>query len=424
MKRLSAALLAVLLFPLSGCMEATPIDEFGYVLSVGVDEGETERFSFSFLIQQDSSADEAEAGAGADVISAEGGSIYEAISIAQLGVAYKLNFSRTNYIAIAKSAADEGLLEEFLESNLDELGIRRSVKVIIVLGKCSDYFNGLNSKNMPNVSKRQFNLFESFSGEGVIPMTNLTLLLEAVNGGRFDAVLAIGAIDSSIESDEGEGSEGGGSSAEEMLGDAPSKGKPSGGESPEEGGAGGDGTTAGFKREGGLKSYSRGCAAMDGMRIAGVLDGEDSEVILMATGRFDQGRLGYIGKDGYYDILIKSDGKPETELDTESMTGSVRLGFVCTVEMDTAGNAGEIWESELREALEDYLEEELSRVFHICRDMNSDAMGFGKTAAMHFKTLSEWKEFAWKEKYPLLETTFTVSLKKEYVEADGLEEQN
>lgn len=35
-----------------GCLEATSLDEYGYVLTIGVDQGEQKKYNISFLLQR------------------------------------------------------------------------------------------------------------------------------------------------------------------------------------------------------------------------------------------------------------------------------------------------------------------------------------------------------------------------------------
>lgn len=412
MKRLKAmGVICLVGLMLTGCIPSTPLDEYGYVLSIGVDKGEQKKYSFSFLIQQEGNSQENENGAGGMVLSAEGNSIFEAISTAELGQPYALNFKRTNYIAFALDAAKCGLMEEFLDISFVTLKIRQSVKLIVTLGESKEYLEGLNSKQHPNVAKRQYGLFQNYSSEGVIPMTNLALFFESVSGRRSDPVLAVGALDLSIPP-ESEDSTGGGGS---------------GGETGGKGGKGGEeqkktdpaGTTTGVKRTGGLRSYSKGCAIFDGMKLVGILDGGDTEMILIARGLYEQGGYSYEDEQGFYSFHLSSESKPKIKLTLgDEPRGTMDVILYFRMEMDTSRTARNRWEEEVKPTIENYLAAELQRVFKACQSLNSDAFALGKQAAVHFTDAAEWEVYNWKEKYPLLQMDFRVCLRLEDANVD------
>ena len=49
-------------------------------------------------------------------------------------------------------------------------------------------------------------------------------------------------------------------------------------------------------------------------------------------------------------------------------------------------------------------------VFEKCRSAGSDAMGFGRSAAKHFKTLREFDSYDWKAAFRNAEAEFIVEL--------------
>lgn len=50
----AACVLLVLAFllPCAGCLQGVSLDEYGYVLTIGVDQGEQKKFNISFLLQR------------------------------------------------------------------------------------------------------------------------------------------------------------------------------------------------------------------------------------------------------------------------------------------------------------------------------------------------------------------------------------
>ena len=156
-----------------GCLEATSLDEYGYVLTIGVDQGEQKKYNISFLLQKEGDSQEAQTGAGSYIVTAEGDNLFDAIMVAHVGIPFELNFTRTNFILLSDQISSSRM-DEFLSISFNALNLRQSVKLVIVRGTCAEYFEGLTSADIPNVAKRQYNLFRMYQQEGMVPMTNFT----------------------------------------------------------------------------------------------------------------------------------------------------------------------------------------------------------------------------------------------------------
>ncbi len=397
MRRLSGALTLLLLaaaaaIAAAGCLAGTPVDENSYVMSIGVDAGLTRKYYVSFLIQLEGNSQQSGVGQGEMVLAAEGDNLFEAIGNAQLAVTDNLSFTRTNYIAFSLDVAKTQMMNGFMDVALNELGIRRSVKLFVVRGSCNEYFKGLNSPTEPSVTKRQLGMYHSYESRGTLPMTNLSLYREAVSGGRFDVMLPTGSVDTSNETFTGTDSSGG-----------------EGGSN----GATGSGTTAGVNRDSGLSSYPWGCAVFNGEALAGVLSGDDTKYLLMARGEFKEGYIYYKNEHSEYAFALTATKKAGVKLEVDGEgVPRAEVGIVLSarVQVDTAGDLIEIWENGLKEEFEGYLEAQLARVFLICRDMGSDVLGFGRYMSMRFKSTRSWEEYDWKEKYMKMEVAFNVNV--------------
>lgn len=379
----------------AGCLDATQLDEYSYVMAIGVDVGEIKKYYVSFLIQMEGTTQQSEAGKGEMVLAAEGDSLFEAVTVAELTISDKLNFMRTNYVAFSLDVAKTQLMGDFLSASLNELGIRRSANLFVTLISCSDYFKGLNSLKEPSVAKRQYGLYISNEYTGLLPLTSLSLYKEAVSGGRFDVMVPTGSIDTSNETESGVESEkdGGGTEAS---------------------GSKGSGTTAGVNRDGGLDSYPYGCAVFHEGYLAGVLNGKDTQFLLMASGGFTKGPVYYKNSESEYAFLLEALKTPKVVFENgETPRADITIVLTGRVEADTAGNIVYIWESSLKREFEQYIEDELMRVFLICRDMGSDVLGFGRYASMECANIRQWEETNWKERYKKMEVSFHVTVKPE-----------
>ena len=164
-----------------------------------------------------------------------------------------------------------------------------------------------------------------------------------------------------------------------------------------------------------------GCAVFDGGIMKGVLNGGDTETILMAKGLFHNGRLTYGEGEDQIVLLLKNGGMPKVDISLEpAPKGELSLVLQCHVESGELDVGYEKWNDELKPRLEEYMCNELKRVFELCRSMNSDAYEIGKYAAMHFSSVEDWENYNWKERYSELEMQFNVSLYIENEEINSL----
>ena len=180
MKRISKTICLMLAaafvaFNMAGCISYVAIDEYGYVMTVGVDKGETYEYRFCFIVQVEGES-QGESDAENVVLSAEGDNIYDAVAVVEVGVPYQLNFGRANYMLFSKDVAETGYIARFIDESFKNLGVRRSTKLMVVLGDSLDYCIGVVSKDNPNTSKRQYSILRDYVSEGLTPITNLSLI--------------------------------------------------------------------------------------------------------------------------------------------------------------------------------------------------------------------------------------------------------
>ena len=110
-----------------GCLEATSLDEYGYVLTIGVDQGEQKKYNISFLLQKEGDSQEAQTGAGSYIITAEGDNLFDVLTVVHVGVPYELNFTRTNFILLSDQIASSSRMDEFLSISFNALKLRACI---------------------------------------------------------------------------------------------------------------------------------------------------------------------------------------------------------------------------------------------------------------------------------------------------------
>ena len=409
---LAGSLLACLL---GGCLGPVSLDEYKYVASIGVDVGQAETYAFTFLLQSEANDSGSQSAAGkAILVGAEGEDLFHAITTVHMGVPYQLNFERLNTIVFSKETAEQGALSSMSRVSLNALNIRQSVKLLVSLCTARDFLDGMAGAGMQNMTKLQYSLLRNYHEEGTSPLINYSLVHEAVEGGRLDPVITLGGLDeSAVEKDkEGEDSQDS-QDSQDSRDTSQEDGQQEKAEQGEQPGQaqGGETTTEGIPRLGGMAVYAAGVALFDGWNMVGVLDSYDTRFLLMGAGQFVRGSLSIPYEDSSLTILLADTGAYRAQVETqEQPKGEVSLLLTCEVLQDDQRLSKRGWENGLKQAAEAYIEAELERVFRLCQSLHCDAMGIGRAASRNFSRAADWEAYGWKEKYPQLELSFQVRL--------------
>ena len=404
-----AALMIILMLCLisCGCMGAVQADDYIYVVGIGFDRGQQYRYNVSFLVQTESGGNTQSAQGGAEVLSAEGDTVHDAIVTLHAGGPFRMNFSRVNTLFFSEEIARSGDMQELSDLAFNAMRMRHSVKLMVCLCEARDLMQGMCMDNAPNITKVQFSVFQNYSSEGITVITNYSQFMACIREQRMDGVVMLGGIDTTAVYQQNK-------EAEEMTGSSGSGGSGGGGGSSSGGGSEQkqEFTTDGVKRTGGMSPFISGAALFDGWYMKGVISGEDTKYLLLMRGEFEQGMVTVPYGQGKWAVLfLRNAKKPDIELTLgEIPSAQVDIELSCSVLQYVGDTAGMRWKGDMQETTQRYLEEELERVFNICKGLNCDAVGFGQQAAMQFGSSLEWEGYQWKQRYPHMQAKFSVKL--------------
>ena len=410
MKRIALLLAAVLFVAVCGCMGPVQADDYIYVVGIGFDRGQQYRYNVSFLVQTEAGGNTQSAQGGAEVLSAEGDTVHDAIVTLHAGGPFRMNFSRVNTLFFSEEIARGGDMQELSDLAFNALRIRHSVKLMVCLCEAKDLMQGLCLDNSPNITKVQFSVFQNYSGEGITVVTNYSQFMACIRGQRMDGAVMLGGIDTTAVHQQD-------SEAEELTGSSGSGG--AGGGSSGGGSSSGEGsgqkqqfTTEGVKRTGGMSPYISGTALFDGWYMKGTINGNDTKYLLLARGEFEQGMITVPYEEGKWAVLfLRNAKKPDIKLTLGDIpTAQVDIELSCSVLQYVGDTAGMKWKGDMRETTQKFIEGELERVFNMCRKLNCDAIGFGRQAAKQFGSSLNWEGYQWKQRYPQMQARFSVKL--------------
>ena len=381
MKKAALMILAlVLCMNMSGCLGAVQADDYIYVVGIGFDKGSQYRFNVTFLVQKDVSGSEQTSTGGAEIISAEGDTLFDAITVLSAGVPFRINFSRANTFFFGEEVARSGSIKELSNITFNALKIRQSAKLMVCLGTAQRLMQGLCLEDVPNITKLQFSVFQDYAAEGITVITNYAGMLESIRGRRSDPLMMLGGVDvSAVKKQE--------SIAKEMTG------------------------AGGVRRLGGMSPYVAGTALFDGWYMKGTLSGYDTMFLLLGRGELKKGALKVQHNEEWAVLYIKEEKPPRVKLTLSGVPrAEVELEMACNIVKYKGAARSDEWDSGLQQTAEQLISNEMARVFNICRELNSDAFGFGEYASTQFSDIVSWEGYDWKSKYPLMEAEFCVKL--------------
>ena len=402
MKRICLlAVISVISCVLCGCLGAVQADDYMYVVGIGFDKGQQYRYNVSFLVQTESGGNTQSPQGGAEVLSAEGDTVHDAIVTVHAGGPFRLNFSRVNTLFFSEEVARAGNMQELSDLAFNAMRMRHSVKLVVCMSPAKSLMQGLCMDNAPNITKVQFSVFQNYADEGITVVSNYSRFMAGIRGRRQDTAVMLAGLDTTAVQRQDQ-------EAKEITGS--SGGEGGGGEDKQEEKQ--EYTTDGVIRTGGMSPYISGAALFDGWYMKGVISGNDVKYLLLTKGEFKQGIVSIPYEDGKWAVLfLRNAKKPDVELTLgETAHAKVDIQLSCSVLQYVGDTAGVRWEGDMQEISQHYLEQELKRVFYICRGMNSDAMGFGNKAVKQFSSAVQWEAYQWKEKYPSMEADFSVKL--------------
>lgn len=369
------AMLLMLLLCTVGCMKAVPLDEYAYVIAVGLDKGIIQPFKVSFLVQKEGSGEDGQQNAGAEVMSAEGATLSEALQSVQLGFPNSLNLSRVTLFAISDELARDGVMERCLSIALNSYHMRRSVKLMTVQGNACDYFSGLNTQSEPNVTKLQVAMMNAKYVNGAAPLMNIALFTEAIQGGRTDAVTPLGIAMKSRD--------------EENASQTDSKNTAEG-------------------RSGTMSSYIGGVAVYDGKKMVGTIPEHDVCFLLLGRGELKECSLDVLVKGETLSLrlfMIEHSAKAELKDGLAQISLTEKLGGELLSYPKKSMS-----EDDIVAAAQNQLRDGLKRVFETGVKINSDVFGFGRCVSRCFTSSDEWTSYNWKEKLVLCQVEYNVEV--------------
>ncbi|MBQ1817079.1 MAG: hypothetical protein II124_00440 [Clostridia bacterium] len=347
-------LILTFILPLAACLGPVSIDEYGYVISIGIDEGKTKKHYFVFALQRELTEADAQNEGGAVILAEEADGFDEAVAAIEARVPYALSFSRVGFFVFSGKAAQNGALSLLRELSFDSLKVRASAAVMISEGTVVDFLGGLSANNDANVSKIQTAVMLDSRMTGRVTVMSAARLFESMDAGSYGFCAPIGTTDPDIVTSMSE-------KKTEAEGEDPlEQAEPN-------------------ARIGGLKTYLSGTALFSGLVMTGVLDREQTMYLNLANGEFKTGTVSLDTPDGEYTFVITLlSAKRRVKREEDSAVG-IELRLAAAVHSAPGPESPDTLDKVMTELLPSELEKRLSEVASLAHEAGCDAMRMGLT---------------------------------------------
>lgn len=387
MKRILLLLLIAVFLLQAGCLESQTLDESGYVLAIGFDPGDTFAYRVSFAVQKIGTESNEPKTEGFSLHTAEAETLFEAIETVASSLPHQLSFTRTTMILFDLELVQEpGRLEDLLNTEMERLQIRYNVNVFVAIDGAKAVLEGLAAGELKlSLDKLQSHFLDYAQETSFLPLMSLMQLYEATITRHTDAVLPLIGTTEGLR----------------RLGVADSVG------------------TSDYALLGGrmaieteLQAGVGGAALFHNGQMVGVLDAQNVQLLLLATGKFHNGGVRFTppaGGNGEVYLNVSPSGSPEIELTLgERPCAQVRLRLKMDLMHPARLESGTA--QELERQLEEWLCASLQRLFDTCQKLGADSFGFGKLAVQKFTSVSAWEAYDWSADYRRLEVAFKVDV--------------
>lgn len=377
LRLIAAILLIVLLCPCAACLESLPLDEFLYVLDLGVEEGETLTYNFVFMVSVSVRSGDS-SNTSVQILSSEGRDLFEAVEALSAVVPKKITFSRMTLLVFSENLARGGDIPDILDFDEARLKIRDNIRVLISSSPMKELFECMISENDPSMSKLKSNLENNSVYSGTIVDRTLRELRFHLKDKICDVSVGYCAVNAKTPTND-----------MVSIDSYPF-------------------VAGGLLVEGSMGTSLIGTAVFNGSAMVGVLDGQNTCFVMMVTDEFTEGRVWLKSPDGDdMCVLLTKAQKPRVRV-----SGSIAyVECFLTAKVDTPKLSNEIDEEQLILHISRQLKSRADAVFDALKDKRSDVYSFGAWAVMNFSDTEAWESYDWKSVYSELQCEFVFTLK-------------
>lgn len=407
MKRVAVLLVCLTLF-FTGCDKVTELDEKSFVTAIGFDKGENYNLRFTFIFTNPSrSSDSSNPEEKDETIVIEAPSLYSAIEQINNFKSKKIELTHTQIVVFSEALAREGL-EEYIYMLIRSSHFRPNTYVCIADESSMEYLENVNPSGVYHLEKFFQLLFNKMSADTKGDMYLYDSYFRLRSESRAGVLPYCAINKTTITENESESSE---EASEQSTDEKHISGKFS--ENTDD--------FAINTLAGNTVSISENTSQIQGVAV--LKDG----FMVAKLGSLETLCLQMITKSMPKTYFTLSNPKDPDKMITcyITQTKPVKINVNCSdepkidVEINLEGDFAhvgyddyyvehphefeEYFEAKLKEAAEKFL-------LKTTKDLNCDICSFQDSAKSKFLTVEAWKEYNWREKFPLAEYSIKVNL--------------
>ncbi len=378
---------------LSGCYDNNEIENFAYVIAIGVDEADLNSFNLTLQTAVPKSISGGGEGGGGggkstDIISFKTDNFLSGLKKASQYRSMQINLSHTEIIVVSENIAKRGIIP-FLNGLQQNMDIRPNVRIIVTAGEAKEYIESVQPKLLSNPSKYYELLFKSYETDFLVPYTQLEDYLYRAKNYPAQPIAIYTQVDKAINDKK------------------PSK--------DDEGKKSDDGES----EKSSDKMTIKGLAVFQMDKMVGTLIPEEATIYTLLTGKNSNLQIEVTDPlDNRFKVLgtVIKENSSTTEVKIKNGKPKISLNLKLNVDVQAVQSDNNYNESDkaekLKKAYEEYLNKGLKELLSkVTYEYKSDIFGFGQFAKLNFKTINEWEMAKWHEIFPQSEYEYKIELK-------------
>lgn len=421
-------LLIIILFNLTGCYDAKGIEQFAYVVAIGLDI--TDKNQLELTMQFASVAggtSESSPGSSqsnkSTLTSVECNSIDSGISLINSHISKKVNLSHCQEIIVSAKLAYLGV-SEYLDTFANNIELSNDCNIVISKNNAKEYLEKVKPSLETLTARYYESSLNSSQYTGYTVQVNLSEFYSNMKSNYSQAYAILGGInpesskkyssDNSSNKSSSDDSSSGSSSSDSSSSDGSSSDSSSSEESSDNSSNNNSSTeinanyTAGqhpVEDEDAIETL--GIAVFNGDKLVGELTGLDSICHVIVNNELDRCTLSIpspFENEKYVDIALTSSKSPKCSVDFKDSSPIINIdvyliAYGLSLNENTKYNTEEALES-IQNSAEIYIKDQIEHyLYKTSKDFNSDISGFGKYAMKDYLTIDDWNKSNWLENY-------------------------
>jgi len=439
-------LFLLIIFTFTGCLAKTELEDFAYVIAVGVDKGSEDNYIVSFQIAVPIKiAGEGSTGSGKEstsIISLETDTLFNSISRADTMISKEITLSHNKIIVISEEVAKEGI-SKLLNAFVTNREIRPKTSVLVHKGLAKDLLLNLEPILEKNLSRYYDLLLDSNQYTGYAIDNTLfdfyisskdtlsspyALLTEPVreeessidipSRSKYNPDSTPHKKDNTptnntsnttnTDKNTGEHTQNNKNEIKEATGESQNNQAPSDDSATNSADTNSEKTESSQKQENHKTANIAGVAIFANDKMVGEIKNEQilSHVILLGELKKVNIDIEDIeDKNKHTVIKIRQTEQPQIYVDIQNKTPKIDILIRLECDLITSGSQIDYTKKDNKEKLSDAIKEKLTHdmniyLVKISKDFKTDPIGFGNQYRKQVLTLEELKDIKWQEIFP------------------------